>query len=88
MYYNSKDSYSTRKVINYLSLYLSASKTPRTCISSQCSPSSSKEFFTFGSSGYQKLYDNIAINSENIAIKRGVSAGYGILPNSTPDKSL
>ena len=38
-------------------------------------------------SSYQKLYDNIAINSENIAIKRGVSAGYGILPNSTSDKS-
>tara|TARA_Y100000992_G_scaffold281998_1_gene230160 strand:- start:185 stop:841 length:657 start_codon:yes stop_codon:yes gene_type:complete len=38
-------------------------------------------------SSYQKLYDNIAVNSENIAIKRGVSAGYGILPNLTPDKS-
>lgn len=29
-------------------------------------------------SDYTKLYDNIAINSENIAIKRGVSAGYGL----------
>jgi len=30
-----------------------------------------------------KLYDNIAINSENINIKRGVGAGYGINNNDT-----
>jgi hypothetical protein len=34
-------------------------------------------------SSYTQLYDNIALNSENIAIKRGMNAGYGILPNST-----
>jgi len=33
-------------------------------------------------SSYTQLYDNIALNSENIAIKRGMNAGYGILPNS------
>jgi len=33
-------------------------------------------------SSYTQLYDNIARNSENIAIKRGMNAGYGLLPNS------
>jgi len=33
-------------------------------------------------SSYTQLYDNISRNSENIAIKRGMNAGYGILPNS------
>ena len=32
---------------NYFSLTLSALKTPRTCISSQCRPNSSKEFLIF-----------------------------------------
>jgi len=36
-------------------------------------------------SSYKQLYDNIAINSENIAIKRGMNAGFGIVPN-TEDK--
>jgi len=33
-------------------------------------------------SSYNQLYDNIAINSENINIKRGMNAGFGILPNN------
>ena len=37
-------------------------------------------------SSYQKLYDNIAINSENISIKRGMNAGFGILPNTKEEK--
>ena len=34
-------------------------------------------------SNYSKLYDNISINSENISIKRGINAGYGITPNTS-----
>ena len=32
-------------------------------------------------SDYTRLYDNISRNSENIMIKRGMDAGYGLLPN-------
>tara|TARA_B100001093_G_scaffold517937_1_gene601051 strand:+ start:4156 stop:4716 length:561 start_codon:yes stop_codon:yes gene_type:complete len=39
-----------------------------------------------GCQSQYKLYDNIAINSENIAIKRGINAGYGINPYQQKEK--
>jgi hypothetical protein len=62
--------------------YLDSNSQPASDMLLNCIGDKSRGKEGLCASSYTQLYDNIARNSENIAIKRGMGAGYGLLPNS------
>jgi hypothetical protein len=62
--------------------YLDSNLQPASDMLLKCIGDKSKGEEGLCTSSYTHLYDNISSNSENIAIKRGMNAGYGILPYS------
>ena len=67
--------------------YLDSNLQPASDMLLNCIGDKSKGNEGLCTSSYTHLYDNISRNSENIAIKRGMNAGYGILPNSDPESN-
>lgn len=66
--------------------YLDANLQPAKDMLLNCIGDSSKGEDRGCKSDYSRLYDPLAINLENIAIKRGVSAGYGLTQNNSEEK--